>query len=129
MERLIGRKLERAPCALHLNELHYRGIFVALDGKSASGNAWKGPIGKLIPKVKELEFNEEFEAIPGTELGELVDLSEDVLEDLSSDQKLLYRLVKMVKSGERIPNIEKYEIPPVSLARLLTHSIAIICIY
>ena len=29
---------------------------------------------------------------------------------------------------ERIPNIEKYEIPPVSLARLLTHSIAIICI-
>ena len=131
LEFLIGRKLERSPCCLHLNELHYRAVFTALDGKSSSGGTWTGPAGKLIPKLKkkQLEFNDDFEAIPGTEDGALVELPEDVLNDLSSDQKLLYKLVKMVKSGVKIPNIELYEIGGISLARWLTHSIAIILIY
>ena len=131
LEFLVGRKFERAPCCLHLNELHYRALFTALDGKSSSGGTWTGPAGKLIPKLrkKELEFNEDFEAIPGTELGALVKLPEEVVKDLSSDQKFLYKLVDMVKTGVKIPNIEKYEIAGISLARWLTHSSAMILIY
>ena len=131
LEFLIERKLERSPCCLHLNELHYRAVFQALDGESSSGGTWKGPAGKLIPKLrkKELEFNDDFEPIPGTELGALVELPESVLNDLSSDQKLLYKLVQMVKCGKKIPNIELYEIGGISQARWLTHSSAIILIY
>ena len=58
-----------------------------------------------------------------------MELPAEVLKDLSSDQKLLYQLVKMVKSGVKLPNIEKFEIGGISLARWLTHASAMLLIY
>lgn len=131
MRFVFPLKLSQNLHSLLCFQLHYRALFQALDGPSSSGGTYKGPAGKLIPKLKnkELEFNVNFEAIPGTELGRLVELPNDVLCDLSRDQKLLYKLVKMVKTGVKVPNIEKFEIGGISQARWLTHSAAIILIY
>ena len=127
LEHLIGHKLERAPCLLHMNELYYRAVCVNMGVKTLSGNKWTGPIGALLPKVKDLEYNDEFVPVPGQT--ELVDLPPEVLGDLSADQKTLYRLLKMVKTGEKIPHIEEYQPGALGSARWLTQAASMLRMY
>ena len=63
--------------------------------KTLSGDR---PIGKSLPKVQDMELKEEFKPVPGET--ELLELPAEVVDDLSVDQKMLYKLVKMVKTGE-----------------------------
>ena len=127
LEHLIGRKLERGPCMLHMNELYYRAACVEMGVKTLRDNKWTGPIGRLLSQVKELEFDPDFEPVPGET--ELLVLSPEVVADLSSDQKTLYKLVHMVKTGEKIPNIEEYRPAELSQARWLTQASAMLRIY
>ena len=127
LEVLIGHKLERANCTLHLNELHYRAVCQKLGVKTLSGDRWAGPIGQSLPKVKDMKINEHFEPIPGET--ELLELPADVVDDLSSDQKTLYKMIKMVKTGEMIPNLQDYQVGTLGAARWLTHACAILRLY
>ena len=127
LEYLIGHKLERGPCLLHMNELYYRAVCVKMGLKTVSGNKWSGPIGKLLPQAKDLEYNDEFQPVPGET--ELIDVPTEVVADLSSDQKTLYKLLKMVKTGEKIPHIEEYTPGAMGSARWLTQAASMLRVY
>ena len=71
-------------------------MFEAIDGKTSGKESWTGPLGKMLPKVEELPLDPDFTVIEG---GDLPDLSEDEVGDLSTDQKYLYRILKIIKTG------------------------------
>ena len=97
IERKIGRKVDWRVCMLHTNELDLRRLIEMLDGKTDSKTGWSGYLGKLLAKVMEMRPNFNFKKI---DLGaDLIELPEEVIKDLSTDQHLLYKRVKAVRSG------------------------------
>ena len=121
IENRLGRRLFRVVCVLHLNELPWRHVFVDIDGPTDSKNTFKGVIGKLLPKVEELEFNNRFKKIddgPG-----LPDITEDVAADLSSDQKMLFMTFQSIRTGIIRPELHSLTPGPISHSRWLTHAI------
>ena len=84
-------------------------------------------IGKLLPKVEDLEWNPRFKKVsdgPG-----LPDISEEVAADLSSDQKLLFLAFESVRSGEI--RVELYSLTPgpISHSRWLPHATRNLLLY
>lgn len=119
LEKMLGRRLLWVLCMLHLNELPWRHIFVALDGPTSSHNTFQGVIGKILPRVEELEWSTKVEKVqlgPG-----LTELSEEVAADLSSDQRILYLAFMSVWTG--VIRVELYSLTPgpISHSRWLTH--------
>ena len=117
IENSLDRDLMRVLCALHTNELPLRHLFEAVDGKTSGKDSWTGPIGKLLPKVQELPLDPKFKVI---ESGDLPDLSDDEIQDLSTDQKYLYKILQVIKTGIIPPNFDKYNMGPLNHARWLT---------
>ena len=68
LERSLRRKVFWVICMIHCNELPLRHLMSKLDGKTNSKEGWTGPIGKLLPKVNEMERNYSFDPIPGSEV-------------------------------------------------------------
>ena len=99
------------------NELPLRHLFEAIDGKTSGKESWTGPLGKMLPKVEELPLDPDFTVIEG---GDLPDLSEDEVGDLSTDQKYLYRILKIIKTGNIPPDFQKFNIGPLNHSRWLT---------
>ena len=127
IENSIGRRLFRVVCCLHLNELPWRHVFVDIDGPTDSKNTFKGVIGKLLPKVEDLEWNQRFKKVddgPG-----LPPISDEVAADLSSDQKILHLAVDSVRSGKI--RVELYSLTPgpISHSRWLTHATRNLLLY
>ena len=90
----LGAKLERKLgwliCSIHTNELCIRHLIEELDGKTTSKAEFSGPIGKLLTKITEMERNYSFKPIsigPG-----LIELREEIVKELSSDQKYAYKI-------------------------------------
>ena len=120
IEGTLGRRLFRVVCTLHLNELPWRHVFVIIDGPTDSKNTFKGVIGKLLPKVEELEFNPKFKKItagPGLPI-----ILEEVADDLSSDQRLLLLVFQSVSSGIIKKELYSLSPGPISHSRWLTHA-------
>ena len=117
IENSLNRNLMRVLCALHTNELPLRHLFEAVDGKTSGKESWTGPIGKLLAKVLEYPLDPDFTVIEG---GDLPDLSDDEIKDLSTDQKYLYRILRIIKTGIIPPDFEKFNIGPLNHARWLT---------
>ena len=120
IEDALGRRLFRVVCTLHLNELPFRHVFVFIDGPTDSKNTFKGVIGKLLPKVEELEFNPRFKKV--TAGPDLPTILEEVANDLSSDQRLLLLVHQSMRTG--IVKKELYSLSPgpFSHYRWLTHA-------
>ena len=119
LEKKLWRRLLWILCMLHLNELPWRHIFVALDGPTSSHNTFLGVIGKILPNVEDLEWSAKVEKVqlgPG-----LPELPEDVAADLSSDQRILYLAFMSVWTG--VIRVELYSLTPgpISHSRWLTH--------
>ena len=97
VERFLGRKVNWLICQLHTNELGLRHLFEELDGKTSSKTGWSGDLGKLLKTTSNMGINYEFEPIS---LGpDIIDLPDEVVDDLSTDQNLLYRRAQAVRSG------------------------------
>ena len=92
-------------------------MFEALDGKTSGKDSWTGPIGKLLSKTQEFPLDPKFKVIEG---GNLPELSDDEIRDLSTDQKYLYRILQVIRTGKIPPDFEKYNIGPLNHARWLT---------
>ena len=59
------------------------------------------PVCSLLSKVGEMPYNPKFKALPGGE--DLIELSEEVVNNMSTDQSVCYKLVVAVKQGELPP--------------------------
>ena len=97
LEKKLGRKYHWLICQLHTNELMLRKLIETLDGKTNSKTGFSGILGQLLLKVKDMKPNYNFKKIdlgPG-----LIELPENVVKDLSTDQKILYKRCTAVRTG------------------------------
>ena len=118
LEVKLGRKLNWLVCNLHTNELPLRHLITTLDGKTLSNNKWAGTIGKMLDSATDLEINPSFEKI---QLGDdLIYLTNEVLEDLSTDQAYGYKITEAIRSGQIQKDLALLEIGPVNHSRWLT---------
>ena len=121
IERDLGRKVGTVQCLFHMNELPFRAIFKVLDGKSLSGNRWAGPVGKLLPYCSDdqkFPFNGDFEVL--SDGGEAVEISPEVVASLSQDQKYLYEIYRMIKTGQYSPELMERTLGNLGAARWTT---------
>ena len=100
---------------------------MGLDGPTASNNTFKGAIGKILPRVEELDWTEKFDKI---QIGQgIPELSEEIASDLSSDQRMLYLAFVSIWNGQ--VRIELYSLSPgpISHSRWLTLCLRILILY
>ena len=81
-------------------------------------------MGKLLPKAKDLPINFDFKPIRCGE--DLIELSEEVVQDLSSDQLYAYRMVKAVRSGVLPRELALLQPGPICHSRWLTTGCALL---
>lgn len=125
LEKMLGRKLHKIGCLLHFNELPLRQVIKQLDGPTAAGDRWTGPVGQRLHDNIYLETPVKFQPVASP----LQRPSEDILSDMSNDQRLLLEYVLAINSGT-IPNRFVYHKPgPAVQSRWLTTAIRIQIIY
>ena len=128
MEVLLGHKVMWSICQLHLNELGLRHLIVDLDGPTSSGNTFTGPVGKLLSDdVQDFVTNQNFKRIV-VEDG-IKELPEEVVKDLSNDQKHGYKLVQLITGKSQDISCLKLKPGPVCHARWLTTANRLMIIY
>lgn len=127
LEKLLGHKCIWSICMIHLNELPLRHLIESLDGKTDSSNTYKGEIGKLLPKVNELPINYQFKPLPGGE--DLIELPDDIVKSLSTDQHNCYLLVKAIKSGNLSRDLANKKGGPINHSRWLTTGHALLMLW
>ena len=114
----LGRRLVWIICQLHTNELPLRHLIIDLDGPTASGDKFTGPLGKALDLVEDMPYNPSFKVIkPGPSFPEL---SQDIIDDLSTDQQYGYRIILAIGTGSVSKDLFLLAIGNVSLARWLT---------
>ena len=118
LERLLGHKCQWVVCNIHTLELLLRHLIAALDGPTSSKDGYSGNVGKLLSTVEDMQYNKDFQALPGGE--DLIVLPEDIVKNMSTDAQLCYRLCKAVKSGILPEDLQHIKCGPLSHARWLT---------
>ena len=115
VEQILGRPLNWIVCGLHLNELPLRHLVILLDGPTNSNTGFTGPVCKALNSVTDMPINIKFKPI--TIGPELIELEDDVVKDLSTDQKYGYNMIKAIRSGILPDRLANLEIGPVCHAR------------
>ena len=127
LEKLAGQKFHWIVCMLHTNELGLRKLIQDLDGKTCSKTGFSGPLGKMLSNVEDMEPNFNFKRI---DVGpDMIKLSEDVVNDLSWDQKLLYKRCCAVRSGVLPRDVALCKSGPICHSRWLTTAETFIELY
>ena len=129
LENILGRKLNLLICCLHLVELPLRHLNAHFIGASKCGNKLAGNIGKCLDAdMCSFALNPDFQVLDnfGSELPEM---SPEVVKDLSTDQEILYRLIKMVTTGVIDDGVLQRECGPFCMARWLTCTCRLLRIY
>ena len=94
IKTMLGQTLMWLKCFLHTNELPLKHLIQDLDGKTNSDHTFSGPLGKALDGVINLDINPKFKPI--TVGSPLFELDEDIIADLSTDQK--YWTVRQCRS-------------------------------
>ena len=118
VEQMLGRPLNWIVCGLHLNDLTLRHLVILLDGPTISDTGFTGPVCKALNSVTDMPLNIKFKPI--TIGPELIELEDDVVKDLSTDQKYGYNMIKAIRTGILPDRLANLEIGPVCNARWLT---------
>ena len=114
---MLGGKKTWLVCILHTNELPLRHLIAELDGKTNSDHSFSGDLGKSLDNVVNLEIKK----FPRITTGHPpIDLPEEVIQDLSTDQKYGYRMVLAIRSGCVPVDLANMDIGPVNHAHWLT---------
>jgi hypothetical protein len=127
LEKLLGKKLHWLICMLHTNELGLRRLVEKLDGKTSSKTGFSGPLGKMLTLVKDMEPKFDFKKI---DVGpEVIKLPEDVVRDLSRDQKLIYQRWSAVRTGTLTRDVALCKPGPIVHSRWLTTAETFLTMY
>ena len=118
VEKMLGQKKMWLVCFLHTNELPLRHLMEGLDGRTNSDHSFSGPIGKLLNDVVNLDINPRF--TPITVGPPPIELDDDVIDDLSTDQKYGYRIVMAIRAGVVSVDLANMDIGPICHSRWLT---------
>ena len=97
LEKLLNHKLYWGICNIHTHELPLRHAIRILDGPTASDVGFTGEVCSLLSKAHEMPYNPNFKKMPGGE--DLINIPDDTLKNMSTDQKVSYKIVKGVKEG------------------------------
>ena len=112
IQELKGHRLLISVCKLHTNELPLRHVIRFLGIPTQSNNSFGGEIGKLVcGNVEELEFNPDFERIRDDRV-KLPLLSDDVIDDLSTDQRYAYRILQLIMGCDVDKNFLDHQCGP-----------------
>jgi hypothetical protein len=125
LEKKLGRKIHMVGCLLHLNELPLRHLIKQLDGETISGNKLSGPIGQQLGGDFYRHEPVNFVPVPTT----LIRPPENVIQDLSTDQRLLLEYMSGISAGNIDVRFIKFKPGPVNHARWLTTAIRILILY
>ena len=114
LEMMLGKPLHYLICQLHGNELPFRAVFYFYDGKTKGPEHWSGPVGSSIKaNVSSLPVVS-FQTIPSPDFPSLPDV---VVDDLSWDQKYLYRICLAVITGSVEDDLAAIEPGPACVSR------------
>ena len=127
LEKMLNKALFIVMCMLHINELPLRHLVIGLDGPTSSVTGWTGPIGKILSQVNKMTRLAVFEPIP--QLEPLMVLSDDILQSMSTDSSLCYKLVKAAQSGVLDPELANRLVGNLSHSRWLTTGQALLLVY
>ena len=118
IEDLLNKKLTWIICMLHTNKLPLRHLIQKLDGKTTSSNGFSGVVGKLLNCATLLPLAQAF---PTITIGKRpIELNQDVIDDLSTDQLYGYKMILAIRSGNIPIDLIKMECGPVNHSRWLT---------
>ena len=95
-----------------------RHLIADLDDKTNNDHTFSGPLDKALSSVVTLEINPKFKPIAVKE--PLIELKEDVIGDLSTDQKYGYMMVTAIRNGAVSVELANMDIGPVNHSRWLT---------
>lgn len=112
-------------CLLHMNELPFRALFIHLDGVTLGPHLFKGPIGKMLPDSSKQPICG-FERFFSDDLPVLPD---EVLKDLSTDQKYLYEICHAIQIGSCSSSLAMKNPGTLVHSRFLTTANAILRCY
>ncbi|ESN93205.1 hypothetical protein HELRODRAFT_181125 [Helobdella robusta] len=115
LEEYLDRPLQWCVCMLHANELPFRHLFLALDSCTSGPREYSGPIGKQLATC-ENETTLLFQPLTG----HLPDLTKNVVNELSTDQKYLYEICQAVLTGSCSPELANRQPGNLSHSRWLT---------
>ena len=102
-------------------------LIASIDGPTCSDKGFQGPVGSLLSKVNDMPYNPDFRALPGGE--DLINLPEEVVNKMSTDQKSCYMLVGAVKAGSLPPSLQEMLCGKLCHARWLTTAQRIIFLW
>ena len=114
----LGRRVVWIICLLHTNELPLRHLIIELDGPTASGDKFMGPLGQALDQVEDMLYNSKFKVIKAGP--DFPDLSQEVIDDLSTDQQYGYRMILAIGTGSVPKDLFLLAIGNVSHSRWLT---------
>ena len=118
-ERELGRSLQRLVCQLHRYECPMCHVFEYLDGGlgTSVSNSFKGPMGQNLTSVDVHKQDPvDFQPIKSN----LVPLPDDTVNNISRDQKVLYKYTIAIDSGNLNSKLAKQSPPAINHARWLT---------
>ena len=97
-EKLVNHKCHWDICQIHTNELPLQRLIKILDGKIVPKSEFTRPIGKFLLQVNSVPRNFDFSSVTETE--SLIQPSEDVIKNMSTEQHNCYLLVKVLHSSD-----------------------------
>ena len=127
VEVLLGRRLFRVFCCLHINELSWTHIVGRLDGPTSSKGGWQGSVGKLFTVVNSMERKEIFEPIHLLE--PLVDIPDEVAKKMSTDSSVAWKILKAMVQGKLEPEVSALMCGKLCHSRWLTAGMRCLMLY
>ena len=97
LEEKLQRKIHTIGCSLHQNELPFRAVFKFLDGGTKTPSTFSGPLGKLCAGNHHSLPQVAFAPMKGSL--DNITFADEVVSDLSRDQRLFYEYVKCFSCG------------------------------
>ena len=95
-----------------------RHLISSIDGPTSSKDGYTGNVGKLLSSVETMKYNPNFSALPSVE--EFIKIPDEVVDKMSTDAKICYKLCHAVKSGSLPVDLQEIKCGPLSHARWLT---------